>query len=312
MQVTAHDIDLKTSIAKTLLYYDIFTYPLKAEEVYRYLDRNSVTIDDVSAELGKMCVDKIIFKFDDFYTVRENAALVERRLLGNKLARESMPAARKKAKLIAAFPFVRAVLASGSLSKDYMDEKSDLDFFIIVAKKRVWIARMILVLYKRLFLQNSHKLFCINYFIDEEHLEIEEQNIFTATELASIVPLYSRRLYDRLMLKNESWLKNFFPNYRARQTADVMSDSDTSLRTIIETVLNAIGGNVLEKICMRLTLAYWRRRYWNELSKEDFEIAFKSKEYVSKNHPRNFQKRVVARLAEKMQAFQLNNHEVEI
>jgi hypothetical protein len=312
MPGSTHDIDLKNSIAKTLLYYDIFSYPLKAEEVYRYLDRNSVTIDDVSAELDKMCIEKIIFKIDDFYTVRENAGLVERRLLGNKLARESMPAAKKKAKLIAAFPFVRAVLASGSLSKDYMDEKSDLDFFIIVARKRVWIARMILVLYKRLFLGNSHKLFCINYFIDEEHLEIEEQNIFTATELASIVPLYSRNLYSQLVLKNESWLKKFFPNYCARQTDDVIPDSETSLKRILEGVLNVVGANAFEKICMRLTLAYWRRRYWNKLSKEDFEIAFKSKEYVSKNHPRNFQKRVVAGLAEKMEAFQLNKHEVEI
>src|SRR5690606_3777846 len=103
---------------------------------------------------------------------------------GNLMANKFSDIARKKAKLISQFPFVRGVMASGSLSKGYADEKSDIDFFIITIPNRLWIARTLLVLYKRIFLLNSHKFFCVNYFVDEKHLGIEEKNLFTATELA--------------------------------------------------------------------------------------------------------------------------------
>ena len=45
------------------------------------------------------------------------------------------------ASIIAAFPFVRAVGISGSLSKQYADENSDIDYFIITAANRLWIAK---------------------------------------------------------------------------------------------------------------------------------------------------------------------------
>ena len=99
-----------------------------------------------------------------------------------------------------------------------MDEKSDLDFFIITAPKRLWIARTLLVMYKRFFLFNSHKYFCVNYFVDEDHLEIEEKNLFTATELATVIPLYGQVHYTNL-LKANPWLKRFFPNYTPRSGA---------------------------------------------------------------------------------------------
>ncbi len=132
------------------------------------------------------------------------------------LSRKSRP------KLISRFPFVRAVLASGSLSKGYMDEKSDIDFFIITAPHRLWIARTLLVLYKRLFLGGSHKHFCVNYFVDEDHLEIEEKNLFTATELATVLPLYGAEQYKSL-IKTNGWVRDFFPNYIARSTENVSS-----------------------------------------------------------------------------------------
>ncbi len=91
-----------------------------------------------------------------------------------------------------------------------MDERSDLDFFIITAPNRLWIARTLLVLYKRVFLANSHKHFCVNYFIDEKHLEIEEKNLFTATELATVIPLYGSKQYENLQGVN-SWLARILP-----------------------------------------------------------------------------------------------------
>ena len=42
------------------------------------------------------------------------------------------------------------------------------------------------------------KNFCINYFVDSENLEIQEKNIFTATELVTLLPTFGREMYENL------------------------------------------------------------------------------------------------------------------
>jgi hypothetical protein len=283
--------ELEQHILKTMLYFDIFDYPLKSEEVFKYLQTNSVTEEHIQASLHLMAEKKILFQHDQYYSMHDELKNIDRRRRGNQEALKLMPLARKRASLISRFPFVRAVMASGSLSKDYMDEKSDLDFFIVTAPDRLWIARTLLVLYKRIFLFNSHKFFCVNYFIDELHLEIEERNLFTATELATLVPLYNPGLYQRMIQKN-SWLKKVFPNYRPRDVAALADNPDGRLKKVSEKILTPFA-SYLEKLFMKVSLNRFKRIYGKKYSEEDFLIAFKTKTYTSKNHPKNYQGKIM-------------------
>jgi len=163
---------------------------------------------------------------------------VSRRIAGNKKAEELIPVAKRKALLIASFPFVRGVMASGSLSKGYMDDASDLDFFVVTSKDRVWITRTLLALYKRIFLKNSHQFFCANYFVAEDHLEIEEKNIFTATELSSVLPLYGANVYHDLIRANKHWLCRFFPNFNPRATNGIPAGTTGIGKSIVEFFIN--------------------------------------------------------------------------
>lgn len=302
MHTSEADIVLKKHIIRTLLYYDIFNYPLKSFEVFQYLGMNSISEQDVLHALNTLADDVVIFRFEDFYSIQPSEPIVLRRKKGNQAAEEFYQVARKKAAFIAKFPFVRAVLASGSLSKGYMDEKSDLDFFIITAPKRLWIARTLLVAYKRLFLLNSHKYFCVNYFVDEDHLEIEEKNLFTATELATALPLYGAQLYERLMSVN-SWLKVFFPNYAPRPTGTVPVSKTEGFKMLLEQITNFLFADKLELYFRKITLKRWERIYKKEFSVEDFEVAFKSKEYASKNHPQHFQRKIIDLHNKKIEQF---------
>ena len=90
---------------------------------------------------------------------------------------------------------------SGSLSKGYYDDDGDIDFFIITSPKRLWIARTFLILYKKIFLLNSRKYFCVNYFISSNALEIEEKNIFTATELTTLLPMFGNGSFHKFYEK---------------------------------------------------------------------------------------------------------------
>jgi hypothetical protein len=285
-------IVLEQSIIKTLVYYDIFHYPLKSEEVFKFLRSNSVTAHDVSERLDLLAERNHLSRFGEYYTLQKNESDIRRRIKGNREAERYLPLARRQAKLIAKFPFVRAVFASGSLSKGYMDEKSDLDFFVITQPNRLWICRAMLALYKRIVLHNSHKYFCTNYFIDTDHLEIEEKNLFTATELATLIPLSGEQYYRALMGRNLHWVTKFFPNFEPT-SIEGNNVKDPRRKMFAERLLNFFVGNTGDKLLMRLAAFRWNKLYNHSYSEKDFSIAFKTKRHASKNHPNNFQKSVM-------------------
>ncbi len=290
---------IQEAVIKTLLYYDIFNYPLTASEIHRFCALKE-TQSQIDNALRGLLTEGHVFKFDELYSLHDNEQMIQRRLSGNRAASEMIPVAQRQARLIASFPFVRAVMASGSLSKGYIDEESDLDFFIVTEPGKLWIARTLLVLYKRVMLGNSHKMFCTNYFVDEHHLVIEEKNLFTATELATVIPLFSYPLYTQLQ-DNNAWLKKYFPNYESRSNDTEVHLNKGMLTRFLELVLRPTAGP-LERLSMLMTFRRWRRLYGNYHA-DDFEVAFKTTRHVSKNHPRNFQKKVMERYHEKLVQF---------
>jgi hypothetical protein len=290
------------SILKALLYYDIFNYPLTSSEVLHNLSTNHITHSQVKEMLHLLSQKGYVFNYHEFFSVQHNEDLIQRRRKGNEEAQRFIELASRKAKFIHTFPFVRSVMASGSLSKNYMDENSDLDFFVITEPGRLWIARTLLILYKRIFLLNSHKWFCINYLIDSEHLEIEEQNIFTATELSTLIPLCGHTYYFMLLEKN-NWLKNVLPNHQVHPNARTKELNNHSLKNTFEKIINSIGPDKIDDLFMKLTYRRWENIYQKEYSKSDFQIAFKTNKHTSKNHPRNYQKKVVDLYHEKLDWF---------
>ena len=285
-----YDSELENAILRTLSYFDIFNYPLKVSEVYNFLPMRA-SKSEVEQMLTKMSDEKQIMRKQDLYSVQFDHSLFDRRIKGNLLADSLLPDITAKAKLIFKFPFVRAVMASGSFSKNFMDEKSDFDFFIVCAPQRVWVSRMLLVFYKKLFLKNSHRYFCINYFIDESSHEIDEKNIFTATELGTVLPLTGYKHYAQLMSANRTWMLRNFPNYQQRTSSD--AEPRNGLIKIVSEKIIDIFGDQLNQWFKLITLNRWKKIYGNTYASADFNVAFKSTDNVSKNHPRNFQKRII-------------------
>jgi hypothetical protein len=279
---------------------------LKSKEVFHFLGTNSITEDHVRRTLDALANEILIYRFDNLYSLHPNESNIKRRVKGNNEAEKYLVLAHKKAKLISRFPFVRGVFASGSLSKGYMDENSDIDFFIITTPNRLWIARTLLVLYKRLFLGGSRKHFCVNYFVDEDHLEIEEKNLFTATELATLLPLYGSEEYFKLIESND-WLKGFFPNYVSRPTENVPKSTVSVFKRALEAFISACFATKIESYFKRLTIKRWKKIFESQYSKADFDIAFKSKSYASKHHPQHFQRKVMETYAEKLKLFNFSS-----
>ena len=291
---------------KVIIYFSIFKYPLTKEEIFSFSSAKS--LGDTELELQKLIKNSIVFKFGKYYSDINNEALVERRLNGNTMANGIMPKALKRAKLIMSFPYIKSVCISGALAKGYYDNDGDIDFFIITKPKHLWLARTLLIAYKKLFLLNSKKHFCVNYFISSDRLKIAEQNKFTATELITLIPIYGKTVFNTFVEEN-SWVLDFYPNKTIN--TELLSDGFKKpfWSRFLEVVFNNKFGYKLNNYLKKITLNKWKSKF-RHLKKKDFEIAMKSTNDVSKHHPQDFQTKVIVslnkRYSDKNKAFNLN------
>lgn len=291
---------------KVIIYFSIFKYPLTKEEIYRFSSADN--LQEIENELSELVQKKIIFKLGEFYADTNSLAIVQRRIKGNKMAEEIMPKALKRAKLIMSFPYVESVSISGSLAKNYYDDDGDIDFFIITKPQKLWLARTFLILFKKIFLLNSRKYFCVNYFISSSYLKIDEQNRFTATELITLKPVYGKTVFNNFLAENQ-WAFNLYPNKSIDKTSLAENFKKPIWSRVLEVIFNNKIGEKLDVVFKRITLNKWKSKFKN-LRKKEFEVAMKSTNDVSKHHPKNFQTRVILSLNErcddKNKAFNLN------
>lgn len=286
---------------KTILYFSIFRYPLTLEEIHSYT--NNSNCSDTEKELLHLIDQKILTKVDDFYVYGSDLDSVIKRLRGNMNAKKIMAKAHERALFISKFPFVESVGVSGSLSKGYYDNDSDIDFFVITKHNKLWVCRTILMLYKKIVLFNSRKYFCVNYFISNQQLEIEEKNRFTATELKTLIPMQGKQVFEKFYDRN-TWVKDYFSKFEINLES-VPEIKKTALTKTVEFIFDNGFGSAIDYVFKSITLRKWRAKF-KFLSEDDFKIALKSTKNISKHHPSNFQKKVILSLNDKLEEVQRN------
>ncbi len=301
--------DIKINILETLAYFDLFNYPLAKAEIYLFL-KNKVQYELLEHGLNCLLSYGIIYRFERFYSLKNNYNLIGNRKEGNKKAEELIKTAGKVGELIIRFPFVRGVAISGSLSKHYADETSDIDLFIIVEKNRLWVARTLLHMFKKLtFLVNKEHLFCMNYFIDTQALEIEEKNLYTAIEVGTLIPLQGDLAFEKFYAAN-AWTINFLPN-KTMRVDSAQPEKRIALKTTIEYLFNNRLGNALEQQLRRITASRWTKKtVHKKLNSHGSILGMVSGKHYSKPDPTYFQKSLLDRYQQKLsfilQQFQHN------
>jgi hypothetical protein len=208
------DLEALTEIPKAIInvlqYFDFFNHSLYLEEIHRYLSIKT-SQKEVLKNLEEMSELNLIVNRDDLWALSNKSLDIR----VNNLERNSrlLRISKRMGWLIGKFPFIKGVYLSGSLSKlGANNDDDDIDYFIITKPNRVWTTRLILTIFRRLFLFNSHKYFCANFFIDEHHLKLNKKNIYTAVESASLIALTNKGLLGKFIEKNP-FIQDYFPNF---------------------------------------------------------------------------------------------------
>jgi predicted nucleotidyltransferase len=281
---------VKQDILATLTYFDIFDYPLTQTEIAQFL-KSPYSQEEFTEDLNYLIAENWIYKFDEFYTLQENSLLVQRRRKGNIQAKAMLKTAEKIAGFLSCFPFVKGVAVSGSLSKNFANENSDIDFFIITERKRLWLARTFMHCFKKIAaLLKKQDWFCMNYYVDEEMLEIKEKNIYTATEIATLLPMRGIGIFKDFFKQNE-WSKNFLPNHSLR-ISYVEEAKNPFLKKIIEFLFRNPIGSLLDYFLMKISTRRWNKKTRaGKLNKRGIVMSMDSSKHYAKPNPLAFQRK---------------------
>ena len=299
--------EIKEDILATLAYFDIFNYPLTSGEIYLFL-KNRYKLGEFDLAINFLLNSRSIYLFDKFYSLKNDYYLTTRRYAGNKKAAELIKIAGKISNMLIKFPYVRGIAISGSLSKNFADENSDIDLFIITAPNRLWIARTLMHAFKKLtFLVNKQDYFCMNYYIDEQQLEIVEKTIYTAIEVVTLIPLQGDTLFEQFYSSN-AWTREYLPN-KIMRVSSAKPVKKAWLKTLVEVMFNNPVGNAIDNILMKITAGRWiKKTTLKKLNSKGSVMALDVSKHFAKPDPRNFQNKLLNQYENKISMLMNEQH----
>ena len=257
-------------IIKTLLYSDFFDYPLKEEEIYKYL------ITDKRIEKARF--HKILKNLKapgnsekGFYFLFGRKDLIAIRKNREKISLLKMQKAKKIIKILSLIPTIKLIGISGALSMKNSDKDDDIDIFVITKRGFVWTTRFLMVIlllalgvYRN---KNSKKYsdkICLNMLLDEDYMKLEK-NLYIAHEITQLVPVFERdNAYENFLQENE-WIKNFMVNV-LKDNKNYFKKKSGIMEYVLIFVFNFF---VFEKVSKFLQSCYMRKHITKEIIEDN-------------------------------------------
>lgn len=125
------------------------------------------------------------------------------------------------ARLLCKIPTIYFIGISGGLAAGSATEGDDIDLFIITKKKTMFISRLLALLLLQVVgkrrkrgEKNAPNKMCLNMWLDTSELQFtpSQQDLYTAREIAQLLPLYDRGGTYQMFLRSNSWIKIFLPH----------------------------------------------------------------------------------------------------
>ncbi|MEW6512103.1 MAG: hypothetical protein AB1428_14225 [Bacteroidota bacterium] len=294
---------LRREVLQTLLYYDLWEYPLTIRELHAFLPVRvesfpsfTRTVEDLAAA-GDIGADR-----GYYFVPGRSAAVVDRRIAGHRRARSMWRWARVSTHVIKRCPFVRGVYVSGDLSKNVSGPGGDVDFFVITVPGRLWITRSLLIMFKKTFLLNRKKFFCLNLFTAANGLRVDEQNIYQATEIAQLKALYNEEMFEAYLEAN-GWITDFFPNFDASLlNAPPANNRHSIFQRLTERVLELFPLDRIDSSLLRMMESVWATRY-PQFDAETRASIFRSTKTESRAYAGNVQGAILNRYENALRSY---------
>lgn len=289
------------AIVRTLLYSDIFDYPLSEEEVWKYLISNK-NINKTVFDSKIKKINSVVFRKNGFLHLEKKESAVSKRIIKFKESQRKFDFACKTIKKLFIIPSVIFVGISGNLSMMNAGKMDDIDLFVITKKDTVWITRLLLIVYLKILGKHRKRTdkkvankFCLNMIIDEEKLSLSKnlRSLYTAHEIVQLKPVMQRgNTYEKFINCNK-WIQFYMPNAYEEIKSQRVKDIRKNLFS--DLLGDFLSFSFIERIARIFQILLIKRN----LTKETIENKFIAL------HPKDYKNIILAQYTKKISKYGL-------
>ncbi|MBI2596442.1 nucleotidyltransferase domain-containing protein [Candidatus Daviesbacteria bacterium] len=213
---------MEKAILKTLIYSDIFDYPLKAWEIHKWLIEKKSSLQQTEKAISHLVQSAKCKVQKQYYLLPKRQKIVATRLKREAQSKKYLRQAKIVSQFFKVIPWVKLVGISGSLAMGNAGKKDDIDLFVITANNKLWLSRFFLLIItdmlgkrreKEKSKQKSAGKICINILLEENQLAQKDKNIYLAHEVLQMRVLWQRDGVYQKFLEENSWVFKFLPNW---------------------------------------------------------------------------------------------------
>lgn len=243
--------DTKKLIQATVLYADIFDWPLTQEELRLWCIGVQPTV------LPRMK------KPSHSRRMREH------------WAKKKWEIAKHTARFLRVIPSIVLAGVTGGLSRNNVKKSDDIDFFCVTSPGTLWISRLLVIIIVELLgvrrrpgETNVADKICLNMFMSEDALSVKEKDLFAAYEVLQMVPLWARDGTYKKFLQANRWVKKFLPNaWKKKYLVSSIKYQGKTQNGFISLILNTFTLilTLFEPLARIIQLWYMRHRRTTEV-----------------------------------------------
>lgn len=272
--------DLNTAVLLTLSYSDQFSFPLTSQEVLLRLVLNG-GLDGWSGKFGGESYHQTLVKITQTLERLKRWGVVDRsgqyyHLVGRERVVELREqrliwSEQKQAeidrvlRLMRWIPWLKAVVVTGSVAVDNALLESDIDFFMVTDRRRMWLTRLLVLVItwwqgkQRTWNHPVDRSWCFNMWVDEDHLELPlvKRSVYTAYEVCQARWVWDASSIRPIFYQQNSWVQQWLPFFWQHRVNEVSKPKQTHQRSSFwQKYLIGVVLNVVDAVAHLLQYAY--------------------------------------------------------
>jgi len=279
--------NLSNAIFKTLIYADIFDYPLTKDEIWQKLIKIKIKNDKLKSAIrslshAKLKDLKLIKYINGYYFLQGKKEIVTLRQRRKRWSEKKLKIVKKIVPLLRLIPSIKLIGITGAMAINNAKEDDDIDLFIVSSRDLLWTTRLLATLLLQIIGRRRQPgeihikdRVCLNMFVEENHLSVppNERDLFTAHEVTQMKPIYyTNQTYQKFLRANQ-WVRKYLPNAIDDKNQELRSKNQIPKRNIFISISISICNFAFcilhfvfpEKLLRNLQLWYMRKRRTTEV-----------------------------------------------
>jgi hypothetical protein len=248
------------AIARSVLYASLFDYPLTLTQLRQTLIESTQTPSEILALYARSETLKAAIEYrQGFFFPRDRRDLVSERRRREARSRVFLERHRRLLSVICALPYVKMVALSGSVAHLNLEGPGDLDLFIITRGRHVWTVTVAVVVIAKLM--RRRKTTCANFVLADSALALDQQDLFSASQIIHLKPLVGNDTYRGFVAANP-FVSRLYPNFRvspAVRRPSWLNHIAGGIKSVVEFAM-AVPSMMVESLCRRAYGAYLTRQ----------------------------------------------------